>query len=60
MTQQDRLWLSGFTAVSELLEQDRLAIEEVRQVLEDQSSDERWLAPWKAGFDAGVLVGYGS
>ena len=34
MTQQDRLWLSGFTTVSQVLAHDRLAIAEVQQALD--------------------------
>src|SRR5512135_2744572 len=41
MTATDRLWLNGFTTMSEVLANDRLALEEVRQALEDDSrSDE--------------------
>ena len=61
MTSNEKLWLSGFTTVSEVLADDRLAIEEVRQVLEDDVSlDQPWLAPWRAGFDAGVRAGFGN
>lgn len=60
MTHQDRLWLSGFTTVSQVLSYDRLAIEEVRQELDGElASDQPWLAPWKAGFNAGVRVSFG-
>ena len=60
MTHEDRLWLSGFTTVSQVLAHDRLAIEEVRQALdEDLISDEAWLLPWRAGFNAGVRVSFG-
>jgi len=61
MTSDERLWLSGFTTVSEVLAHDRLAIEEVRQALEeDLFSDETWMAAWRSGFDAGVRASFGS
>ncbi len=61
MTSNERLWLNGFTTVSEVLAYDRLAIEEVRQALEEYlGSDEAWLAPWKAGLDAGIRASFGS
>ena len=61
MSSNERLWLSGFTTVSEVLADDRLAIEEVRQVLEeDPLSDQPWLASWTAGFDAGLRAAFGS
>jgi hypothetical protein len=60
MTSTDRLWLNGFTTASEALANDRLAIEEVRQALEDEpSSDHPWLAPWKAGLEAGMRACFG-
>lgn len=60
MTQEDRLWLSGYTTASEVLAHDDLAIEEFRQTLErDLVSEEAWLLPWKAGFNAGLRVGFG-
>jgi hypothetical protein len=61
MTSQERLWLNGFTTVGQALAHDRLAIEEVRQALEDDNSlDGAWLAPWRAGFEAAILVSFGS
>jgi len=61
MAWKDRLWLSGFATVSEVLAYDRLAIEEVRQALEgDLVSDQLWLAPWRAGFYAGIRASFGS
>ena len=61
MSSNERLWLSGFTTVSEVLADDRLAIEEVRQVLEeDPLPDQPWLASWTAGFDAGLRTAFGS
>ena len=60
MTSRDRLWLNGFTTMSEVLANDRLAVEEVRQALEDHLvSNEPWLAPWKAGLDAGIRACFG-
>jgi predicted transcriptional regulator len=60
MTATDRLWLNGFTTMSEVLANDRLALEEVRQALEDDSrSDEPWLAPWRAGLEAGIRACFG-
>jgi hypothetical protein len=60
MEHKDRLWLSGFTTVSEVLANDPLAIEEVRQALErDLDSDDAWLTPWKDGFSAGIRVSFG-
>lgn len=60
MSSTDRLWLNGFTTMSEVLANDRLAIEEVRQVLEEDCvADQQWLAPWKAGLDAGLRACYG-
>ena len=60
MSVSDRLWLSGFSTVSELLSNDRLAVEEVHQALEgDAVLDERWLAPWWAGLDAGIRACFG-
>jgi len=61
MTQQDKLCLSGFTTVSQVLAHDRLAIAEVQQALDgDFVRDQLWLAPWKAGFNAGIRVSFGS
>jgi len=61
MTMTERLWLNGFTTVSEVLANNRLAIEEVLQALEEDLliSEEAWLAPWKAGLDAGIRAGFG-
>lgn len=60
MTATDRLWLNGFRTVSEMLGNDRLAIEEVREVLEeDGARDQRWLAPWRAGLEAGIRACFG-
>ena len=44
MSSTERLWLNGFTTASEVLADDRLAIEEVRQALEDDlvSNDPGW------------------
>jgi hypothetical protein len=61
MTQQDRLWLGGFTTVSQVLAHDRLAIAEVQEALDgDLVSDQLWMAPWKAGFNAGIRASFGS
>jgi hypothetical protein len=61
MTSTERLWLNGFTTMSEVLANDRLAIEEMRQALEEQAvSDQPWLAPWMAGLDAGVRACFGN
>ena len=60
MTAYDRLWLNGFRTMSEVLAEDSLAIAEVRQALEeDHASDQTWLAPWKAGLDAGIEASFG-
>lgn len=60
MTSTERLWLNGFTTMSEVLANDRLAIEEVRQAFEEnQVSDLSWLAPWRAGLDAGLRACFG-
>lgn len=60
MTATERLWLNGFATVSEVLANDRLALEEVRQVLEDDAGlDQTWLAPWRAGLDAGIRACFG-
>jgi hypothetical protein len=60
MTATDRLWLNGFTTMSEVLANDRLAVEEVRQALEDDIlSNQAWLAPWKAGLEAGIRACFG-
>ena len=37
MTSTQRLWLNGFTTMSEVLANDRLAVEEVRQALENDA-----------------------
>jgi hypothetical protein len=58
---QERLWLNGFATVSQVLAHDRLALEEVRQELERYGvSDSVWLAPWTAGFNAGLRASFGS
>ncbi len=60
MTATDRLWLNGFTTASEMLANDRLAIEEVRQALEDDAvPDKGWLASWWAGVEAGIRASFG-
>lgn len=60
MSATDRLWLNGFTTASELLANDRLAVEEVRQTLEEESVlDQAWLAPWKEGLEAGIAASFG-
>lgn len=60
MTATDRLWLNGFTTMSEVLANDRLAIEEVRQALEDDAGpDEAWSTPWRDGLDAGLQACFG-
>lgn len=61
MTSTQRLWLNGFTTMSEVLANDRLAVEEVRQALENDAvlKDQDWLAPWKAGLEAGIRAGFG-
>jgi hypothetical protein len=60
MSVRDRLWLNGFTTASELLANDRLAVEEVRQALEEESVlDQIWLAPWKDGLGAGIRACFG-
>jgi hypothetical protein len=61
MTSTERLWLNGFTTMSEVLANDRLAVEEVRQALEeDVASDQPWVAPWMAGLDAGIRACFGT
>jgi hypothetical protein len=61
MASKERLWLSGFTTVSQVLAYDRLGIEELRQALDgDFESDQVRLAPWKAGFNAGIRASFGS
>jgi hypothetical protein len=61
MSANERLWLNGFATASQVLSQDRLALEEVQQELEDRAAaDQRWLAPWKAGFNAGIRACFGS
>jgi hypothetical protein len=59
MTSMDRLWLNGFTTASEALANDRLAIEEVRQALEEDPISNPWLASWKAGLEAGMRACFG-
>jgi hypothetical protein len=60
MTATDRLWLNGFTTMSEVLANDRLAVEEVRQALEeDILSNQAWLGPWKSGLEAGIRACFG-
>ena len=60
MTSKERLWLSGFATVSQVLAHDRLAIEEVRELLEGELvSDQIWLAPWTAGLNAGIRASFG-
>jgi hypothetical protein len=61
MTATDRLWLNGFTTASEMLANDRLAIEEVREALEGTPGlDQGWLAPWHAGVEAGIRACFGA
>lgn len=61
MSSTERLWLNGFTTASEVLADDRLAIEEVRQALEDDLvSNDPWREPWTAGLDAGIRACFGS
>jgi hypothetical protein len=61
MTAQERLWVNGFTTVGQAFAQDRLALEEVRQALEEQlAPEEAWMAPWQDGFRAGVRAGFGN
>jgi hypothetical protein len=60
MTATQRLWLNGFATMSEVLANDRLALEQVRQALEDDAdSDEPWLTPWRAGLEAGIRACFG-
>lgn len=60
MTATDRLWLNGFTTASEMLGNDRLAVEEVLQALEeDGARGHGWLAPWLAGLEAGIRACFG-
>jgi hypothetical protein len=59
MSAIDRFWLNGFTTVSEMLANDRLAIEEVRRALEDPPPAHPWLAAWMAGLDAGIRASFG-
>ncbi len=60
MTATDRMWLNGFTTASEMLANDLLAIEEVRQALEEDAAlDKGWLAPWWAGVEAGIRACFG-
>jgi hypothetical protein len=61
MTAQERLWLNGFTTVGQAFAHERLALEEVRQALEEQlAPEEPWMAPWQEGFRAGVRAGFGN
>jgi len=61
MTPKERLWLNGFATVSQVLAHDRLALEEVRREMEgDPLSDSVWVAPWTAGFNAGLRASFGS
>jgi hypothetical protein len=61
MTSEARLWLNGFATVSLVFARDRLAMEEVREALEDDAgSDEGWMAPWRAGLEAGVRASVGN
>jgi hypothetical protein len=60
MSATERLFLSGFTTVSEVLANDRLAIEQVRQVLEGEPAlNKSWLSPWVDGLEAGIRACYG-
>jgi hypothetical protein len=60
MNSEQKLWLNGFATMSLVLAQDVLAIEEVKQALEDQPTlDQRWIAPWLAGLDAALRVSFG-
>ena len=60
MSVTERLFLNGFTSVSEMLANDRLAIEEVRQALEEEPTPEHgWLAPWIEGVEAGIRACFG-
>jgi hypothetical protein len=60
MTATQRLWLNGFATMSEVLANDRLALEEVRQALEDEVGiDEPWFKPWRAGLEAGIRACFG-
>jgi hypothetical protein len=60
MTVTQRLWLNGFTTMSEVLANDRLALEEVRQALEDDADLEQpWFKAWKAGLEAGIRACFG-
>jgi hypothetical protein len=61
MAVKEKLWLSGFATVSQVLAYDKLALEELRQALAgDFVSDQVRLAPWKAGFNAGIRASFGS
>jgi hypothetical protein len=61
MSASDKLWLNGFRTASELFASDRLAIEEMRQALEDESPSEgSWDAPWRLGLEAGIAASFGS
>jgi hypothetical protein len=60
MSVTERLFLNGFTTVSEMLANDRLAFEEVRQVLEvEPTPDQSWLAPRREGLEAGIGACFG-
>jgi hypothetical protein len=60
MTATEKLWLNGFATMSGVLAKDELALEEVRQALEDDDGgDEPWLAPWKRGLEAGIRACFG-
>ena len=59
MSASDRLWLNGFSTVSEMLANDRLAIAQVRQALEEESPDQGPFAAWWAGLEAGVRACFG-
>lgn len=59
MSATDRLWLNGFTTVSEMLANDRLAVEEVRQALSEDAGSSQPFAAWRAGVDAGIRACFG-
>jgi len=60
MSFEQRLWLNGFATMSLALGQDELAIEEVKQALEDDlTTGRRRMASWMAGLDAGIRASFG-
>jgi hypothetical protein len=60
MTWNDRLWLNGFSTMSKVLENERLAMAELRQALDDDRlGPPSPLDAWRQGLDAGVRACFG-